>query len=283
VVEAEPAILSAFEGETAPFRVSVIDRRIPVELDGEMMSANLSLIWDVSDVIITSPLHIDRNDKYLAEIGMDVPLETGSVNATRFIKNKPLADVLGLKYVLSTHEIEHESLEPVLRGAVKGWRNADALPLAFLVGCVRTADGFDQAIEALKSIDVHREAVVESPTQAMPCEGGDPGTATIVSMDHGKWEIDVTADSSALLVVSETYYPGWEAQIDGEPTSIERTNALFRGVVVPKGAHRVSMSYRPPWIGNAHRLFGLGLLAALISGAPLRRRLRRPLQKTTLP
>jgi uncharacterized membrane protein YfhO len=47
------------------------------------------------------------------------------------------------------------------------------------------------------------------------------------------------------LVLSETYYPGWKAWIDEQPTQIHSVDIALRGVVVPAGAHRLRMEFRP--------------------------------------
>ncbi len=48
-----------------------------------------------------------------------------------------------------------------------------------------------------------------------------------------------------LLVVSETFYPGWEATVDGKPEPIDEVFGALRGVVLESGSHRVEMRYRP--------------------------------------
>ena len=48
------------------------------------------------------------------------------------------------------------------------------------------------------------------------------------------------------MYLSEVYYPaGWKAYIDGNPTEIYKTNYLFRGIVVPKGKHKIEFKFEP--------------------------------------
>jgi len=58
------------------------------------------------------------------------------------------------------------------------------------------------------------------------------------------------------LVLSDLLYPGWHAMLDDEATPLYATNGLFRGVIVPAGAHRVEMRYFPQSLR-----WGLGLMA----------------------
>jgi uncharacterized membrane protein YfhO len=81
-------------------------------------------------------------------------------------------------------------------------------------------------------------------------------------------------DTPALLVLSDVYYPGWQGSVDGASVPIYRTDATFRGVVVPAGSHTIEMRFLP------HRfLIGLGiaviglllLLNAIVPDRALRR------------
>jgi uncharacterized membrane protein YfhO len=58
-------------------------------------------------------------------------------------------------------------------------------------------------------------------------------------------QLKVTTEQPALLVLAESYYPGWMAWVDGAPAEIYRTDIAFRGVAVPAGSHTVRMEFRP--------------------------------------
>lgn len=61
--------------------------------------------------------------------------------------------------------------------------------------------------------------------------------------EHIRIQTDSTA--SGLLVLTDTYYPGWTAKIDGTPTQIIRTNWAMRGIIIPKGIHTILLTYAP--------------------------------------
>jgi uncharacterized membrane protein YfhO len=58
-------------------------------------------------------------------------------------------------------------------------------------------------------------------------------------------ELSTQTTRGGLLVLSETNYPGWKAWLDDQPTPIYSTDIALRGVIVPAGAHRVRMEFRP--------------------------------------
>jgi uncharacterized membrane protein YfhO len=67
-----------------------------------------------------------------------------------------------------------------------------------------------------------------------------------------------------LLVLSEVYYPGWKARVDGLPAESLRADLALRAIPVPAGSHRVEMIYRP-WTVPA----GIGISLLSIMGAGL--------------
>lgn len=85
-------------------------------------------------------------------------------------------------------------------------------------------------------------------------------------------ELRVRSERPGLLVLSEADYPGWEAEVNGQPTPIQRVNGLLRGVMVPAGSSQVIFRYSPLWlpIGGGLTLAafagGLGFLLVSIRG-----------------
>jgi len=66
-----------------------------------------------------------------------------------------------------------------------------------------------------------------------------------------------------LLVLADTYYPGWEATINGVQTPIYRVNMMHRGVLVPPGTHTVSFRYQSKIVRWGIILSILGFLSIL--------------------
>lgn len=61
------------------------------------------------------------------------------------------------------------------------------------------------------------------------------------------------------MVLTDTWYPGWEARVDDVPTPIVRADYIFRAVPVARGTHSIVFEYHP-------RMFGLGALISAVSG-----------------
>jgi uncharacterized membrane protein YfhO len=86
--------------------------------------------------------------------------------------------------------------------------------------------------------------------------------------------LDVRAASRGLLVLSENYYPGWRAAVNGRPAEIYKVDGALRGVVVPPGSSRVTLDYAPAsvYLGGVLTLATfLGVAAAWFYGRRNRR------------
>jgi uncharacterized membrane protein YfhO len=97
--------------------------------------------------------------------------------------------------------------------------------------------------------------------------GGEPGPAEIVKYDATDLEITAEAHARCYLVVSDVYYPGWRAFVDGREAPILRADFAFRAVELQPGHHLVRMTYRPPLftVGLLFSTGGVALLVVMIS------------------
>lgn len=272
-VQAAPSSLPTLRAEGG--RATVLDRRQDPALDTELISASLGLLWGTSDVILPSPLRVVRQEATLAAAGLDVG-DRGPQKVERLLAHQALVDLLGVRWLLSVHELP--GLERARDGAVKLYRNPGALPRAFLVGCARAwpTEQPEAAWDALQTLSPRALALVEGATlpEALACQQGEAvGDATISQAAPQRLLIRAVADRESLLVQTDTWYPGWTATVDGQPAPIYRTDFLFRGVLVPAGAHEVELRYAPPRIHAALMVAPLATLA-LILGALLERRAR---------
>jgi uncharacterized membrane protein YfhO len=100
------------------------------------------------------------------------------------------------------------------------------------------------------------------------------GLAEVVQHQPEALVLDVNAPDNGYVILTETYRPGWRAEVDGEERPVLRAQSAFRAVAVPAGQHRVTLTYRPLslMIGaglSFLALVGVILLAAAKRGRPL--------------
>jgi len=76
--------------------------------------------------------------------------------------------------------------------------------------------------------------------------------------------ISVNLTEPGFLVLSDRYYPGWKAKVDGISAPIFRTNGLFRSVYLPKGGHLIDFDYEPECLTIGLYLAAVGLVLDLV-------------------
>lgn len=153
------------------------------------------------------------------------------------------------------------------------------LPRAYLVGrSIRLADPMERT-ELLAGHDFTSAVVLEdSPGLPDRADEADIGLipADISSYEPERVEIAVDSPAAAYLVLSDSWFPGWEAKVNGEPADILKANFLVRAVRVPAGKSSLVFTYRPgPYmIGKWVSLAALTILV-LAAGREILSALRR--------
>jgi hypothetical protein len=108
------------------------------------------------------------------------------------------------------------------------------------------------------SIETHDPQVLETTDPS-----SKPSSWTARSSNPNRIELDVVATAPGWLMISDTWYPGWRAWVDGEPAPLLRANYLFRALHLIEGDHRVVIAYRPI---SFYAGLALSLLSIAISG-----------------
>jgi len=141
--------------------------------------------------------------------------------------------------------------------------NTLALPRVWLVYRTEVVGSYGEALERVLDENFRPEevAVVHGGPRL---EGAGQGRIEVGYYGPNDVVFFVETDTPALLVLSDTFYPGWRATVDGRPVPIYQTNAALRGVLVPAGAHRVEMHFRPRTLQIGLGLAAAGGLACLI-------------------
>ncbi|MFN2289904.1 MAG: YfhO family protein [Anaerolineae bacterium] len=206
--------------------------------------ASAGIVYRIRDITGNTPLRLARSEEFESQVG----------SWRRW-------QLLNVHYVLSQDDLEGPGLARVYQeGDTKVYQVGDPLPPAWLVGEVLVAaDG--RALEMLDGEGFSPRATAISPTTieglSMEGETSPQGSVQVVEARPGGWVLDVSADADGLLVISQPFYPGWQARVDGMERPIHRVDYLLQGVAVPAGDHRVELVYH------------LSLLPGIVTGMTL--------------
>ncbi|MCB0187515.1 MAG: YfhO family protein, partial [Caldilineaceae bacterium] len=141
-------------------------------------------------------------------------------------------------------------------GDVKIYENLDLRPRAYLVHKLFAAADTDGALTQIRveaAIRQGKAAVVEpllgttKRIAQLDQESRVAPSDQVRLLDYSAEAVTlmVSTTEDAFLVLSDAYFPGWRALVDGVETPIYPTNVLFRGIEVPAGEHQVIFRYQP--------------------------------------
>lgn len=167
--------------------------------------------------------------------------------------------------------------------------NARAAPRALVAQRVLVTSGEAQTQNVLleSKFDPRRDAVVEQGAEGTDglsgigsleqVVNGASGRVTVTDRSNSSVAIRAQLSRPGLVVLNDSFAPGWSVQVDGRDAAPVRVNDVMRGVAVGAGTHSVTWSYRVPGLraGVALSAFALLMFAGLAGVLLMRRRAHR--------
>ena len=205
-----------------------------------------------------SPIAVRQMTEFLA-----LAIRQGTQSAGR----SPLIDFMAARDVFTRTDVS-QSYRKVFAGSYYIFRNERALPRGFLVTrfSVQPNDALVLS-EFISDWDPAQLVILDRP----PAETynlrptAHPGEIIRRSYGLTRLTFDLALQAPAIFVLSDTYYPGWRAYVDGVEQPIYRANHAFRAVFLPVGARHLEFVFRP-WTVALGGLISLGTWALLVGG-----------------
>ena len=152
------------------------------------------------------------------------------------------------------------------------------LPRAYMAPMIKWGSPHPRVLEFLQNpersgFDPGRLTILEHvdgqtvvPTIAVTDEQWKRSTADIVVDQPEHLTVNAATPKDNFLVVTDQFYPGWQAYVDGRRANIYPANAISRAVFIPSGRHRVDFVYHPLgfWTGVAIACADALLLSLLL-------------------
>lgn len=220
------------------------------------------------------PLYIKRYGELIYDRLKNIPRSDAKLSEKDDDKRNQLMDILGVKYVLE--KVDDPKDEPTpdfskfpadkykLVWQVQKWQayeRLSVLPRTFVANYLVEPDP-QKILDMIydPDFDPGNKIIVEKSPGNQPfyCLKS-PSEAKIISYEPSRVEITASTDCPKMLFLSDNYYPGWKAYVDGKETTLYRADYSFRAVPLTPGSHNVVFLY-DPWS------FKIGLL---ISGLTL--------------
>ncbi|MBC7998993.1 MAG: YfhO family protein [Leptolyngbya sp.] len=151
---------------------------------------------------------------------------------------------------------------------VRVYENTRALPPAYFVYETRLAKDISEACRVMTqhSYNPRKTASVESPEALLPERKDltyDDVKVEFSRPDVNSVEIKLVNEIEGLLVVSETFFPGWTCTDNGKEITIYKTNGVMRGLKLSPGSHNLKMTYMPVGLKGGFILWAIGIFLAV--------------------
>ncbi|PIE31523.1 hypothetical protein CSA56_17990, partial [candidate division KSB3 bacterium] len=179
----------------------------------------------------------------------------------------PLVDLLNIKYIILPKHVELDG-ETVEVGKVVGpykvvmdsdavvLENLNVLPRAYVVHNAVLAQSKEEAFSIMlhPNFDSREFVVLDKEPQVTMTQEGIPSSRSSVEITHyvtRTINMNVSMATDGILVLSEKFYPGWKAYIDGQETEIYKANYTVQAIAVPQGRHEIEFRFHPKqyWLG----------------------------------
>lgn len=172
-----------------------------------------------------------------------------------------LLSALNVEYVVSFHRLP-DGIQLVRHfPEYPSWlyRIKDVVPRTYIVPMTTEEKDVVKILNRLSSaeFDPKRLVVLQKPLEIPPRENFQ-ARARITQYRNQRVTIHASLNAPGVLVLADSYYPGWRAYVDGDEKEILRANLFFRGVFLPAGEHVVEFCYQP-------RSFTIGLIISLLT------------------
>ena len=157
-----------------------------------------------------------------------------------FHDNEKLFNSLNVKYLIGKDDQDQDQL----------YVNPEALGNAWAVDSLLVLDNPDELLNKLKDTDISKIALglKNSTPKDLPKIFDSKDLIEIEKVKNSSAHLtyNYNALSDQLIVFSEIYYPsGWEVFVDGEKSNFFDVNYLLRGMLIPKGKHKIEFYFSP--------------------------------------
>ncbi len=238
---------------------NVISESLPVNLN---MYHHISSIDEYSAVL--------RKDYYDVFLPIEAALSQERPSQSDIDYCKRIFDLLNVKYIISPYVINNFQFNLVKDGPIKIYENPTALLRAFFVRQVAVTKSTEDLLNMIHSEAFNPRDVVYIPeAEVFEVRSRLAALQEADTTEPFRWSVGwfdyqlnglalrITTNKPGFLVLSNSYYPGWKAFVDGTEAPIIKVNHILQGVFIDAGKHEVAFSFQP-------KIFMLGLVVTLV-------------------
>lgn len=218
------------------------------------LAANLHLLWNLSNVDAAYALAteryklVDNTLKYQAFGDLERLIASSSA------LHKRILSLTSTRFLVSPFYFKDPDLRRVytVNPSADGWprfyiyENADVLPRFRFASAYEVAPTIELALKKFENGGFpYKDSVVLEDDPELKLKKGKKQEVEVVKDELQQLSLAVSSDVDNLLLIADSFYPGWKAYIDGKETKIYPANINQRAVIIPAGNHHLEMKFQP--------------------------------------
>lgn len=248
-----------------------------IDSDGKGMSYNLRAGKDLSELLIECPQVASQMKHQIATVFQKTPIVGQNCPANSYVSSISLQKPSKIRQLKLRNPKDNNSVVHLNKisfnnsitgasypfigsrwkyvedlGDVRVYENLNVMPRAWLVSQVQTVQP-SQILNAVKTSQLpngevfnpRATALIEEPINFSSSPPDPKATVQVEFPTETQVRVTTHSTQPSFLVLSDVFYPGWEAHIDEKPAHIFQTDYILRGLNLPSGDHTISFSFRP--------------------------------------
>lgn len=218
-----------------------------MSLDRQIMPPNFASSYRFQDVSGYDPLYLSNYSQLAGAWDRNAPdITPASFNRiiTPDTLNNFFPDLMGVKYLLSFQKLAESDFTFLdQEGQTYLYENKKVFPRAFLVEELINIESKEEEMEKMFTLadKLRFTAVTSQKIRVNPNKLNPYESVIITQYQPNKIEMRVRSDYERMLVLTDNYYPVWQAYIEGKKTEIYPVDFALRGIIVPPGEHKIIM------------------------------------------
>ena len=140
--------------------------------------------------------------------------------------------------------------------------NKNSFNRAYLVSNVVRVDEKVKDNATLFDYDLSKTAIVYDDVRGLSDKAS--GSVKILKYSSSRIELEAQTTGASFLVVTDNYYPGWKAFVNGKEVKIYKADYAFRGIVIPAGRSTITFSFVPQSFLIGTYLFFIGIMGMVV-------------------
>ncbi len=216
-----------------------------------------------------------RVPKVLPRPDANVAPGFGKEDLANNLYRQKILNIIGVKYVLNKDETINGNFNPdyitfpedeyrlVWQDSFwQAYENLKVTPRYFITNKYVVAENSNRALRTLFDEQFNEQNTIILYENPKIKSKNLDSSVVLERYLPNKAIFKTSSNGDGLLYLSDNYYPGWRAYVDGFETKIFKANYAFRAVVIPSGKHNVIFEFKP-------KSFCYGVYASIAAIAPL--------------